>query len=219
MKAIIACEMLTNEVQRAMRATRKDYPIYWLERGLHEHPEKLHDALQLKINELSETVIMFAFGLCGNAMHGLVSTDKTLVIPRFHDCLNMLLVSETGGRRSTDPDSLYYTGAWLDSDFTLLNQYERFKAKRGEEKAKRAYASMLANYRGLHMIDTGVPIDHKTIKRAQDTAETFNLKYGEIEGSNRVLDRLFAGDWDEDILVYPPGEQVNLRDFFTEFSD
>lgn len=66
--------------------------MIFMEPGLHENPEKLKDALQKMINQLSNVdFILLGYALCGNGLIGLTSKNATLVLPQYHDCIAMLL--------------------------------------------------------------------------------------------------------------------------------
>lgn len=214
---IIACEMIRREIESARHKTGNDSEIIYLERGLHEYPNNLRDKIQEQILAVPETTefILLAYGLCGNAMHGIYSPHSTLVIPRYHDCINMMLVREDNPHPRVCPDCLYYTDGWFDSDNTLLMQYESFAEKKGEAKAKKAYNLMLANYKGVCLINTGNAYSPETIAGAEKTKELFNLELREEKGSTIILERLFARDWNEDFLICPPGTPVDQSAFLS----
>ena len=65
---LIACEMIRDEVEKAMEETGYDGSVAWLEDSLHTHPEKLRNALQQEIEEAEgEGVCRFScLRYCGN---------------------------------------------------------------------------------------------------------------------------------------------------------
>ena len=78
--------------------------IVWMERGYHEDPDNLRRVLQEEIDKAAGrgfTEILLAYGLCGNGTAGLVSDKAEIVIPRYDDCVNMMLCAgrENQGRR------------------------------------------------------------------------------------------------------------------------
>ena len=83
--AILACKTLRYEVEKACKDNDIDYPIYWIESGLHNYPEKLHNNLQEELDKLQgfDRVIM-TFGLCGNALLGIKSNNLELIIDMYH---------------------------------------------------------------------------------------------------------------------------------------
>ncbi|NTV90100.1 MAG: DUF1638 domain-containing protein, partial [Clostridiales bacterium] len=88
---LIACSMLRSEIEKAMADSGLDVSVIWLEKGLHDKPEKLRAALQEQIDgQQDKAVILLGYCLCGNAALGLQSEKATLVIPKFDDCIRML---------------------------------------------------------------------------------------------------------------------------------
>lgn len=212
-EVIIACEMLRAEVERALEASGSESPVIWLESALHEHPEKLRTAIQSTIDACTEATILLAFGLCGNALHGVGSKTSRIVAPRFADCLNMLLSPEECSGTGLRPGCLYYTDGWFCSRNTLLDQYEEFAVRKGYKKADRVYQSMLKNYDAVNMIDSGGGISPDKAERAQALAAQFGLQYGEIPGSNRILGKLFRREWDSEFVLVEPGHVFKQMDF------
>ena len=49
---IIACEVLKDEIEQIVDKYSLNYPLVWVERGLHTHPDKLREFLQEKIDAL-----------------------------------------------------------------------------------------------------------------------------------------------------------------------
>jgi hypothetical protein len=100
---VIACSMLEDEVQEAMRQTGRELPILWMDRGLHEHPERLREELRSRIDSADDAdVIMLTFALCGNALAGIGSQRAKLVLPKFDDCIHILTSREPGSRGEAD---------------------------------------------------------------------------------------------------------------------
>ena len=54
MTHIIACEMLRDELELAMETTGISYPTIWMEKGLHDDPQKLRNSLQAQLDALPE---------------------------------------------------------------------------------------------------------------------------------------------------------------------
>ena len=92
-EVLLSCEMLEDEMQLALQRTGVQMPIVWLDAGLHEYPAKLRASLREKIAELEQSydTILLGFCLCGNAMDGVGASRARLVVPRFDDCIRMLM--------------------------------------------------------------------------------------------------------------------------------
>ena len=97
-EVLLSCEMLEDEMQLALQRTGVQMPIVWLDAGLHEYPAKLRASLREKIAELEQSydTILLGFCLCGNAMDGVGASRARLVVPRFDDCIRMLMSRAQG---------------------------------------------------------------------------------------------------------------------------
>lgn len=214
MTHLIACEMLRDEVELAMARTGIEYPTIWLDKGLHDTPEKLRASLQDKIDQLDKyDTILLAMALCGGALDGISCGHARLAVPKFDDCIRIILSLEPGMRNAADARSLYYTRQWLDSAGHLTRQQEQYLEKYGEKKTKKIMRLMLANYKSCRMVDTGAYDMAQWEDRARADAAALNLEYGTQQGSVRVLEKLLRQEFDEEFLVVAPGETLTQRMF------
>lgn len=214
MTHLIACEMLRDEVELAMARTGIEYPTIWLDKGLHDTPEKLRASLQDKIGQLDKyDTILLAMALCGGALDGISCGHARLAVPKFDDCIRLILSLEPGMHNAADARSLYYTRQWLDSAGHLTRQQEQYLEKYGEKKTKKIMRLMLANYKSCRMVDTGAYDMAQWEDRARADAAALNLEYGTQQGSVRVLEKLLRQEFDEEFLVVEPGETLTQRMF------
>ena len=214
MTHLIACEMLRDEVELAMARTGIEYPTIWLDKGLHDTPEKLRASLQDKIDQLDKyDTILLAMALCGGALDGVSCAHARLAVPKFDDCIRLILSLEPGMRNAADARSLYYTRQWLDSAGHLTRQQEQYLEKYGEKKTKKIMRLMLANYKSCRMVDTGAYDMAQWEDRARADADALGLEYGTQHGSVRVLEKLLRQEFDEEFLVVEPGETLTQRMF------
>jgi len=214
MTHIIACEMLRDELELAMETTGVSFPVIWMEKGLHEFPQKLRGALQQTIDSLTDCdTILLAMALCGGALDGLSSARATLIAPRFDDCIRMLLSTEPGLYNAAEASSFYFTGQWLSSDGYLLREHAEYYRRYGEKKAKKIIRMMLANYKGYRMIDTGAYDLSVYEAQAKADAAQLELAYGVAPGSVRVLEKLLRRELDDEFCVVGPGEKLTQRMF------
>ena len=91
--AVIACKTMEDELNWAMERTGSDYPVFWLEQGLHNVPKKLLDAVQTALDAAGTERVLLAMGFCGNALVGLRVPAVELIVPRVDDCISLLLGS------------------------------------------------------------------------------------------------------------------------------
>jgi hypothetical protein len=211
--SVIACSMMEDEIRLAMQEAGCNYPIQWIERGLHEYPNKLHEKLSHVIAETGADIILLAFCLCGNATIGIGSKTASLVLPRFDDCIHMLRSFSPGDRGQTDSRSLYYTRGWINSDRFIACEYQNCINKYGLEKAKRIYKMMLENYKSALLMDTSAFDTAECKEKVSAAAKVLGLDFSMTQGSVRVLTKLFRGEWDEEFCVLHPGEYVTESDY------
>ncbi|MEA4970663.1 MAG: DUF1638 domain-containing protein [Candidatus Pelethousia sp.] len=209
--AIIACEMLEDELAYVMRIHGCDMPITWLDRGLHDTPKRLQAQLEAAIKKYAAyPTVLLAITLCGNALEGVGSATSRLIIPRFHDCIQMQLACERNAY------SLYWTRGWLLGDQSFEAEYLRACKKYGEEKAMLVYRLMLKNYTSITMVDTGAYNIEESMDIPRAFAERFDLRLSTCKGSMRVLDKLVSGQWDEEFYTLEPGETCSLTHFLSD---
>ena len=214
MTHLIACEMLRDEVELAMERTGIEYPTIWLDKGLHKTPADLRASLMDKLNQLEQyDTVLLAMALCGGALDGVFSPHARLAVPRFDDCIRMVLSMEPGMRNAADARSLYYTRQWLDSDGHITMERMEYIQRYGEKKARKIMRLMLANYKTYRMVDTGAYDLSQWEERAKADAADLELEYGTQPGTVRVLEKLLRQEFDDEFLVVAPGEKLTQRMF------
>lgn len=201
---LIACSMLEDEIRYIMRESRLNYPVVWIERGLHEFPEKLHRRLQeeVALAEGNYDTILLGYCRCGNAWKGLTSPRATLAAMDCDDCVRMLL-----GNGRCDFRSLYFTGGWLRSEGFIGREYQAARKKYGVCRAERIYRRLLNGYTHLRMIDTGAYDLPQYLEEAAGTAKRLNLQFDVQQGDLSLLRAFLTFRWDDRIWVAPPVAQ------------
>ena len=211
---VLACETVIEEMQPLL-PPEMAYEV--LDFGLHLAPISLKERLQEAIDENSKTydTIILGYGLCSLAVVGLVARNCTLVMPKVDDCIAIFLGSGEAyaNQAKTEPGTYYLTKGWIEVSDTLLDEQERIVEKYGEERATQIMKIMLKNYKRLVYIDTGVENQDKYRDVAKKTANQFNLRFEEVQGSNALITKTIFGPWDQDILVVKPGETIRYTDF------
>ena len=212
---LLACQMLEDEIQRAVQRTGAQMPIVWVDAGLHEYPDRLRQELQRQIALLEQDydTILLGFCLCGNAMDGVGASRARLIVPRFDDCIRMLMSRTQGQLPDVDCHCLYFTHSWTTHGKFLTTQYDETIAKYGEKKGKRVYEMMLKNYEGIRLVDTQAFDLPPCRAYIQQTAEKLNLCYGETTGSIRILEKLLRHEWDEEFYILAPGDRFQQMEF------
>jgi hypothetical protein len=209
---LLACNTIREEICAAAQNLRAAMPMIFLESGLHIFPEKLRQRLQAEIDGVGEDVspVLLGFGFCGNALVGLRSADKTLVVPKVDDCITLLLGS-AARRMEINRDGAYFlTRGWIDNRITIWDEYQRCLKQYGEKKTSLIMRSMIGHYRRLVLLDTGLPEGGDWQETADRMASAFCLEKVEITGTHNGIEKLLRGAWDEDFLIIPPGMEIEL---------
>ena len=213
-RRVIACETVIEEMLPLLPA---DVPYEVLDFGLHIHPAELKKVLQEKINAVSQTadVLLLGYGLCSMAVVGLKATTATLVIPRTDDCIAIFLGSCNAYKEQAkkEPGTYYLTKGWIEVGDTPFEEHKLLIERYGEEKAERMTRLLLKNYKRLAFINTGVYKIERYRDYARKTAEKFDLRFEEINGSPALVKKMVFGPWDDEFVVVPPGQTVEYKDF------
>ena len=186
--------------------------------GLHVNPDRLRRTLQAAIDAVDEPIdtIILGYGLCSQAVIGISSPRCTLVVPRVDDCIAIFLGSRSAYKEQSraEPGTYYLTKGWIEVGDTPFAEHDRLIQRYGKERAERMLQLMLVNYKRLALIDTGQYELERYREYARNTAERFNLRFEEIEGSNDLIKKMIYGPWDDEIVVVPPGEPFRYEHFF-----
>jgi hypothetical protein len=213
-RLVIACATVIEEMVPFLP---EDVSSETLDFGLHLRPQELKKSLQEKIDRASRhaDVLLLGYGLCSMAVVGLRATTAHLVIPRVDDCIAIFLGSCDAYKEQhrKEPGTYYLTKGWIEVGDTPFQEYHRLVEKYGETKAKYMIQLMLKNYRRLGFINTGQYEIERYREYAHRTAEQFNLRFEEIDGSPALVKKMVFGPWDDEFLVVAPGQTVQYTDF------
>lgn len=210
---VIACATVVEEMVSFM-PPEMDREV--MDFGLHMHPRSLTEALQERIDaSVGYDYILLGYGLCSNAVVGLVATTAALVIPRVDDCIAIFLGSKDAYRDQVrgEPGTYYLTKGWIEVGDTPLHAQGRLVETYGEARAARMVGLMLRNYRRLAFINTGTYDLERYRAWSREAAERFGLRFEEVEGAPTLVEKLLFGPWDEECLVVPRGETMQLEPF------
>lgn len=202
--AVIGCRTIEKELTAAMEQTRLTYPIYWLEAGLHNVPQQLHQALQEQIDRCGDRErVLLAMGFCGNSVAGLRARGAELILPLADDCISLLCGSQE--ERLRYPETYFFTEGWLRGERTIWREYEYTLEKYGPQRGRRIFQAMLRNYRYCALLDTGCFDREAAGREVRRIAGELGLDYQVIPGTVSYLCQLLTGPWPADrFLTVPP---------------
>lgn len=206
--------------------------VLFLDEGLHARPASLRQAIQTNLDDLRRpSVVALAYGLCGNGLHGVQAGAHTLLIPRSHDCIALLLGSPEAWQThmADEPGTYFLSSGWIASGKNPLDESRALAARYGAETADWVMDAQYRHYRRLILVGQD-PRELEAIRpKALEIAEycaRWGMRYEERLGSGDYLRRLLvtlpilaaAGRGGEDIsgddfLIIPPGGVIDQSMF------
>lgn len=221
---LIACEVFRPELERLTRAMRNAPEVTYLEQGLHDTPDELRRRVQQAVDALEakgETVIFLAYGLCGRGLTGVTGRTATLILPRVHDCIPILLgaTQEQANESSLGGGTYWLSPGWLRYSQTsfIQNREKRFKEyeeRFGADSA--AYlieleGSWLRNYTNACLILwEGWEDQQELVQTAKAVADDAGLGYRELPGDPNFIQALLDGGKDGRFMRIAPGFTPDL---------
>ncbi len=226
---MLTCAVLYRECYACAAKTKNFVDVQIIEQGLHDiGAEKMMPRLQAEIDKVDSEkyeAILLGYGLCNNGIVGLKS-DLPLVIPRGHDCITILLGSKEKYQHYFDanPGTFFQSAGWIEQAKDNLTNpesttrqmgitsYQEYVKEYGEEYAQYIMESLgggLNSYESFTYIDTKVGDQEMLKKHARENAQQNEWKYQELQGDNRLIEKMMEGDWDDnEFLVVQPGETI-----------
>jgi len=209
---IIACQTIENELIAAMEAEGVDYPVRWIESGLHNVPKLLNQRLQEELDDCGAfDTVLLAMSFCGNSLIGLKTREFELVFPRSDDCITLLLGSVR--RRQEVPYTYFLTEGWLKGERNIWVEYETCLKRYGEKRGKRIFDALFENYKYIALVDTGAYDARNAEAEARRMAEGLGLEYRRMDGTLEHLRLLLREGWTTDRFVrIPSNTEVKYSD-------
>ena len=214
---ILSCESLEKYVAAAQTTVGTDYPVVWMKQKYHDDPAVMRAHLIETVSALPEDVdtVLVAMGFCGGSWDSVVA-DRRIVLPRVDDCISLLLHRDDAYHPNLKQMGHLYL---LDADpdkFSPARMFENLCEKYGAEEAELFFDMWFANYSYLDIIDTGMAdcYSEEFVEKAQESADLIGCDLDYTVGSNRLLEKLLRGQWDEQFLVAEAGHEIAHKDFF-----
>lgn len=229
---ILACQVFQHWLENILPVMPGvDEKITFFDYGLHAVPKNLRQTIQNAIDSIDQpSLILLAYGLCGNGLNNIQAGKHFLLIPRTDDCIAVLLGSYQAYRRemNQEPGTYYLSKGWLEAGTNPLQESQALEAKYGAEKAAWLMDYQYHNYKRLVMVARNAEELEVYRSRALQVAEyctRWGMRYEEILGSDDYLQRLVDIAFDpqsttssaeklgDDFLLISPGEELKQSQF------
>ncbi len=210
---LICCKTMMEEIENMKP---EDLPVEYMEYALHQTPDKLREELQRRIDEEKEAeTLVFVYGLCSRGLDGLKSGDKTLVIPRVHDCISLLLGSRDkySEEFEENPGTYFLSKGWIDQEADPYQEYQRYREQYGEENAQYIINESYKNYKRVAFIETNLPGLEEYEEYALKVADFLGADYEKMSGEKNFFEKTVSCDWDKNFVIVPPGSVSRYQDF------
>ena len=210
---LIACETLKDEIQKVMDSHQLEIPVHWMGNSLHNAPDRLREALQEVLGSITDLdQVLLGYGNCGNGLVGIKCPGAAMVIPRFGDCIDMLL-NDNSALDEIRSNTYFLTKGWLRGECPVTKDLNYQLKRYGKEQSKKIMRVLFKNYTYMMMIQTG-SYDMSEVQEELDAFSALTeLELIEGKGSLTILEQLLTGNWTKNFCVIPPGQQTTLEDF------
>jgi hypothetical protein len=181
--------------------------------------------------------ILLGYARCNDGVVGLEAREVPLVIPRAHDCITFFFGSRGAYRKEFDacPGTYYMTTGWCERNqgyefgpgqpgahgskgimesLGLTDSYEQMVAKYGKDNADfilEQLGDWTRHYSRMLYFTMGLGDERPFIEMSRERAAQRDWKFEVRPGDWSLLEKLFAGQWDEDFVVVPPGSRLEAR--------
>ncbi len=237
----IGCEIVYREACYLAATGVNHVDVEFLQKGLHDLETanmvtRIQQAIDAVDPDAGYEAIILGYARCNDGLAGITARSIPLVLPRAHDCITLFFGSNAAYREYFDehPGTYYMTTGWserndaIDGDLTepaygmagvmdklgLSDSYEQMVEKYGEENAKyiaETVGDWTNNYSRMLYLEMGVCDESSFIDDARKIAEDRHWEFEQRKGGMGLLERLFAGAWNEDFLIVQPGQKIIAR--------
>lgn len=192
-------------------------PVTLLDKQLHQEPSSFREKLIEAEKNLPTDVdtVLVAMGFCGGAWDQ-VTLSRRAVIPRVADCAAMMLQTDDSYRPNPKETGHLYMMEIDPDDFNMNKVMEDRSPEYSAFSEEQLFQMLFGSYSSLDIIDTGCTdcYDLAYAEKAQKYADSMHVALDYVPGSNRILEKLVSGKWDEQFLLAEAGHVIKHSDFF-----
>lgn len=228
----IGCEIIYREACLLAARSAHRVDLQFLRKGLHDlKTADMRAAVQAAVDAVEDgyDAILLGYARCNDGLAGLTARRRPLVIPRAHDCITFFFGSRGGYKTYFDanPGTYFHTTGWQERNslegvetvgvmgqLGLDRPYEELVARYGRENADfivQTIGNWTVNYRRLCYIEMGACDEATFVEASRRQAAEKGWSFDHRRGDWSLLEKLFAGQWDEDFVIVQPGWHLAAR--------
>jgi len=206
---ILSCTSLKDYVELAQKKLNTAYPVIYLSRIYHRDPEEMREHVISALEGLDPEVetVLVSMGFCGGSWDK-VKVPCRVVIPRVDDCISLLLqTTDEPVSNLKKQDHLYVK----DKDpfkENFKSIFDHLTKDIDEETKKRYHEDWMRYYREIDIIETEINDSRRPEYAAavKADADWLQAEMAYVPGGTHLLEKLISGNWDEQFMVFEPGE-------------
>lgn len=185
---VIACDMMRSEIEALVDGDPRVVSVAHLSSSLHMRPEELREAVEERVRLVAREVdaVFLGYGGC-RALGGIGEVDLgvPVFLPRFDDCISMLLSPERRAEEiEREAGTWFMSPGWAGVSREMIIREMGFEraAELGHDPVMLA-KRMFSNYRRGLLFNTGLPEAEFALRREQahEFCEDLGLALEEIE--------------------------------------
>ncbi|HBV86132.1 MAG TPA: hypothetical protein DEF42_05655 [Desulfosporosinus sp.] len=213
---IIACEVFKEELLKGLEISLET--CIFLPQELHRTPDLLKVELQKQIDLLDQQgdldCIYLGYGLCGNGVVGLKSSQSKIIIPKSEDCISVLLGLRHASKCHVNRTTSYFLSAgWIAYGSDGWKEYQRCLELFDHETAYWCIKEMIKYYETFILINNGMASYLNDQVYVQKMSKFFGLNYEEVEGSLDWLASMFKDVNSDTKILVEPGISIQSNMF------
>lgn len=210
---LIGCLSTKNEVLEMGLSSQVDCDF--LDFSLHAFPDKLHKELQRKIDASQDyAIIILTYGRCSHAVEGLVSATVPMILPNTHDCISLMLGSDSRRLELSkyNPAIYYFSQGWLDYGRDPYTEYLEYFDKYGEADAAYLINTLYGTYREAVFIRTNCEEEklEQYRQKVRQIARFFGWEVSEVMGNLALLNAVVNRQQYPGVIRVAPGTPIVL---------